>query len=267
MLNESVYSLIPLQAAARQRPSKYHSKHNATVPPTCSTFGLSGTSKTLGNVAGVTQDAPAVHPAKKPCATFGRCVAQELSPKQFLHKSVKSAAPPNYDPVKFKRPVTQPVKAAVPKRDDKPVMGLTTDKNFVVSNAVETILAAPKRQPEPEARAIDKKDFGKVPTYIDRIKTELNTQHRLVEDSQRAEQAKAQAKIQPLPEDQLKTLQEGLKAKWATLNRQLQMMGFNKDSTKTQEKRKEALENSLRGIEAAMQKINKRIVYVFNDEE
>lgn len=35
-------------------------------------------------------------------------------------------------------------KQAVPKRDEKPIHGLVSDKNFIVANAVENILAAPK---------------------------------------------------------------------------------------------------------------------------
>ena len=35
-------------------------------------------------------------------------------------------------------------KPAVPKRDEKPIHGLVSDKNFIVANAVENILAAPK---------------------------------------------------------------------------------------------------------------------------
>lgn len=32
-------------------------------------------------------------------------------------------------------------KAPVPKKDEKPIMGLVSDKNFIVANAVENILA------------------------------------------------------------------------------------------------------------------------------
>ena len=32
-------------------------------------------------------------------------------------------------------------KSAVPKRDEKPIHGLVSDKNFIVANAVENILA------------------------------------------------------------------------------------------------------------------------------
>lgn len=35
-------------------------------------------------------------------------------------------------------------KVAVPKHTDRPIHGLVSDKNFIVANAVENILAAPK---------------------------------------------------------------------------------------------------------------------------
>ena len=53
-------------------------------------------------------------------------------------------------------------KAAVPGRDDKPIYGLKTSKNYVTANAVENILQAPKRVPQTEERYTAKEDFGKV---------------------------------------------------------------------------------------------------------
>ena len=38
-------------------------------------------------------------------------------------------------------------KAAVPKRDEKPIHGLVSDKNFIVANAVENILAGKSSLP------------------------------------------------------------------------------------------------------------------------
>jgi hypothetical protein len=32
-------------------------------------------------------------------------------------------------------------KPSIPKKDEKPIMGLVSDKNFIVANAVENILA------------------------------------------------------------------------------------------------------------------------------
>jgi len=59
-----------------------------------------------------------------------------------------------------------PKKVAVPLRDEKPIMGLVSDKNFIVSNAVENILAAPKLPTSGNKDYLKKKNYGKVPKYL-----------------------------------------------------------------------------------------------------
>lgn len=61
-------------------------------------------------------------------------------------------------------------KAAVPLRGEKPIHGLVSDKNFIVANAVENILAAPKLPAPREQDMLKKKTFGKVPKYVTKIK-------------------------------------------------------------------------------------------------
>jgi len=41
----------------------------------------------------------------------------------------------------MERRASEQKKAAVPKKEEKPIMGLVSDKNFIVANAVENILA------------------------------------------------------------------------------------------------------------------------------
>jgi hypothetical protein len=50
-------------------------------------------------------------------------------------------------------------------RDDKPIMGLKSNKNFIVSNAVENILAPPKTIPM-KKNYRSKRDYGRVPNYL-----------------------------------------------------------------------------------------------------
>jgi hypothetical protein len=45
-------------------------------------------------------------------------------------------------------------------------MNLVSDKNFIVSNAVENILAAPKIPTNKNADFLKKKNYGKVPKYL-----------------------------------------------------------------------------------------------------
>jgi len=47
----------------------------------------------------------------------------------------------------------------VPKVAEKPIMGLKSNKNFVVSNAVDAILSAPKVIKE-DTKWVEKKDYG-----------------------------------------------------------------------------------------------------------
>ena len=47
-------------------------------------------------------------------------------------------------------------------------MGLRSNKNYIITNAVENILTAPKSMPE-EQSWIGKKDYGRTPDYLTRI--------------------------------------------------------------------------------------------------
>ncbi len=71
-------------------------------------------------------------------------------------------------------------KAAVPRREDRPVYGLKTSKNFVVSNAVENILAAPNVKPPSEKNYAKKKDYGKVPGYLKKNYNEIEEEFQQV---------------------------------------------------------------------------------------
>ena len=72
----------------------------------------------------------------------------------------------------------------MPKRDDKPIQGLVSDKNYIVANAVENILAAPKVRENKEVDHTKKKTYGRVPKYIKKIKQEIDDEYQLIKDMQ-----------------------------------------------------------------------------------
>ena len=88
---------------------------------------------------------------------------------------------------KYDRPGAK--KVPVPKKDEKPIMGLVSDKNFIVSNAVENILAAPKLPTNNEKDFLKKKNYGKVPKYLQTIKKEIEDEYQLVREMQIEEEA------------------------------------------------------------------------------
>ena len=57
-------------------------------------------------------------------------------------------------------------KPPVPKKDEKPILGLVSDKNYIVANAVENILAAPKMPVNRDKDFLKKKTYGKTPQYL-----------------------------------------------------------------------------------------------------
>ena len=252
-MNESVFNLIPAQAQVRVNPAMYRSKHR-NLAPSCSTFGLHGTSKVLANVAGEPEAAPPVHPSVKATGSFGKSVADTINPRDFLKCSAGATKPLTT----FKRSQTQP-KAAVPSKFDKPVMGLTTDKNFVVANAVESILTAPKRLEATVERAVDKQNFGQTPAYLNRIKAELKTQQVIAERAHAQEISDRECEV--MSEDEIEELRASLKVRQDALTKQFQTLSFTLE-TATQKKRKEMLERSMQEVEAMLKKLGKRRIIV-----
>uniref|UniRef100_A0A7S1MQR1 Enkurin domain-containing protein n=1 Tax=Neobodo designis TaxID=312471 RepID=A0A7S1MQR1_NEODS len=257
-MNESVYAIIPPKAEARAAPPMYRSKHRNLVP-SCSTFGLHGTSKVLGNVAGDRDDAPEVHPAVKPTGSFGKPVSHTINPKDFLKKTNAAGASQSKYGTTFKRAPTNP-KPSVPTKSDRPVMGLKTDKNFVVANAVESVLTAPKRTVTAEDRAVDKQNFGQVPGYLTKIKAELKSKAS-TKEATLAATGQTQDDFEVMSSEEVEQLRAALQARLDNLNKQFQTLSFTLE-TGTQKKRKETLEKSIDDIEQMLSKLNKRRVLV-----
>ena len=60
----------------------------------------------------------------------------------------------------------------VPKKEEKPILGLTSDKNYIIANAVENILVAPKVKKK-RSRLHQEKGLwqnAEMPKYLQKIK-------------------------------------------------------------------------------------------------
>jgi len=226
---ESIYNLIPGEKVVQHKPtiykSKFHQQH--TVPPSCSTFGLHGTTKVIANESGNAHvEAPRAHTA--------RGIEKEKS------------------------------KAAVVKRTEKPVMGLTTDRNFVQANALEAVHTQPPRRPQTEELPTQRPTFGKVPPYLKKIKQHVDEEYAVLNSLSEGKTAAQTNRMQPLSEPERAELLAGLKRKWEEAHKQYQRLTFNIDTTaKTQ--KKEGLEVEMERIEKAMQKLSKKNIYVYDD--
>lgn len=113
-------------------------------------------------------------------------------------------------------------KQAVPKNGDKPIHGLVSDKNFIVANAVENILAAPKLPARQEQDMLKKKTYGRVPKFVTKIKREIEDEYNLVREMQIEEQNERDQQRMLMPEEERQELIAALKKKWEVLMRDYQ---------------------------------------------
>lgn len=61
----------------------------------------------------------------------------------------------------------------VPRKDEAPVYGIQSNKNFITTNAVEVILSKPKKVPQEEFNWTKRPGFGSVPVYLKRNKARV----------------------------------------------------------------------------------------------
>jgi len=266
---ESIYNIIPPKIVVQEKPPMYKSKHSGTVPPTASTFHSGGgthpsvsnlagdhdnkpvgdkVSRTMGKVPGTSKNDPTSH-------LKGQSKAQ---PVKSLSQ-VKKDAPDQLVPSKLK----PKLKPGIPDKQEAPVMNLVTSKNFVVANAVETILAAPKNVSLGGRDYLKKADYGRTPSYLSHIKNDIKEEMDYIELLQRQQAEVSSSQVKPLMEDERASLINGLKAKWEQVNTEYQATThITKLDTIGKTKRKEKYEAELSQIEKDIEKLNRRNIMV-----
>jgi len=222
---ESINNLVPPPQEVPRKPPMYRSTHPGKVNPKDMEFG-----------------------ARKvqPGATFGRPDGTYAEPPAaFLKSHAKEPVLPEPS-----APTTQKLKTKppVPLRDEAPVHGLKSNKNFVTANAVEVVLAEPKKLPGEPFLYTAKPDFGKVPAYLKRNKERVAAEKAAVEEYVRLRDAAAHAGVQPMNESERQQLLRHLKKKWATVNEIYQKLPLSVDS-EVKRRTKEGIERELAGIE------------------
>lgn len=271
---ESIYKAVPKEIAPPVKPPRHKSVHNPKLPPTSSTFGLAQTGKPgVQNMAGKNdENSSSAHDYVKPHAVMGPPLGtSKLDPTKFSmdeskrKPKVQSAAEVRKNNPELLKPTTlkTKLKPGVPTQDDKPVMNLASDKNFIVANAVEVILAAPKKAGEKEVDWKAKKDYGEVPKYINKIKKDISDEYDYIQAIHQEEEESRSNKIQCMSQEKKEELIEGLKAKWEQTNRDYQATThLTKLDTINKVKRKEQNEAELAQLEKYIQKLTKSSIYV-----
>jgi len=284
---ESIYNIIPPKEKVQEKPPMYRSQHSGTIPPSASTFA--GTiSERGGHASGhhihmhasrtshpiltnIEGDATKKILDDKMGRTFGKApgVAKPC-PQDFLAKKTMRPTVATLKEVKRDEPhrlhpttLKTKVKPALPKQDEQPVMNLVTSKNFIVANAVETILAAPKKVTQGTKDYLAKEDYGKVPSYLKHIKNDIQNEFEYIQQLQQQEMDARSSMVQPISEEERLDLIDGLKMKWEKVNTEYQATThLTKLDTMGKIKRKEKYEAELSQIEKDIEKLNRKSLMI-----
>merc|ERR1712216_880285 len=231
---ESIYCLIPPVIEPPPKPPLYR-KYPGTVP--------SNTRK---------------------CATMGPLKVPPPEPQRYL-KAYTREDNKLPEPCKFTFDDVMERKPGVPSKDDKPVMGLVTSKNFITCNAVENILAVPKKTDVRKVSYMNKKGYGKVPQYLEKVKGEIQDEYnyimRMQEAQEEADQDGNFGRTRMISENERGEMLNGLKTNWDRINKAYQTLSFTLD-TPAKKQRKEEFEAQLEQLERDIERLSKKNVFV-----
>ena len=163
----------------------------------------------------------------------------------------------------FERRARVTTKPPVPKATERPLMGLTSTKNFIAANAIENILAKPPAA-RGDAPAVAKKDYGRVPDYLRTIKAQIAAEKAQMEAYERKQQDSTRGSARQMTEDERDELLYELKMKWAKLNKAYGGLSFSLD-VPSHQRRKESLEKEMTQLEKDIKSLQGKQVVVVEE--
>ena len=142
-------------------------------------------------------------------------------------------------------------------------MGLVSDKNYIVANAVENILAAPKLPSNKDKDFLKKRNYGKCPQYLQTIKNEIEDEYQLVREMQIEEENELDQQKFLIDDTEKAELISALKKKWEIVHREYQTLTHKqKLDTLGIVNRKETCEKKLLQLEKDIEKLSKNFIFV-----
>ncbi|CAF1028830.1 unnamed protein product [Adineta ricciae] len=254
--DESVYNLIPRTQYHAPKPPRYESRFKSTVRD--SSKDRTYEHRTMGY---------AEEPLPDP--------QQFLKKKQGESRAAAAAVSIPKDTIKCKD--CQPRKPPIPSIHDAPKMGVRTEKNFVQTNALDTVMTVPKK---PQRNIVDarhgdkypidpsgltpkyvfKKDFGEVPVYI---KNRRNDMEKAKQEYQTyVSDYFRRGAMREMGDDERQTIIDGLKKQWEDVHHEYQTLSVIID-TIPKRQHKERLEYEMKMLEKDIDLLEKhQVIYI-----
>ncbi|KAG9394566.1 Calmodulin-binding [Carpediemonas membranifera] len=201
--------------------------------------------------------------------SFGPASVKKAAADEFLksgsgmlaNKTGHIALP---EPSQFRYNDPVPRRDPVPKKDERPIHGLKTSKNFINANAVEVICSSAKQpmtQTEKFENWTQKPDFGKVPNYLNRVKTEVEEEYKMVETMRQEANPASRSNVVEMPEEERQQLLAALRERWQKVDGEFQLTSFVLD-TDSSKRKYEGLAKELQQLEKDIEMLEKGKVVV-----
>lgn len=252
---ESIYNLIPKESAEKEKTTTHKSKFQRSV-----------------------QDEAVKN--KTAHRTMGPAKVETRPPDMFLKKHEKDyKLPPENCEKPFQYPDSDQRKPPVPRHDDKPVMGLRTNKDFITENAVQNIMSVPKKPVKNyvdtrrgdkhslipsglEPVYLNKKNYGEVPEYINQRREEIEK----AQDEYNAYVSEhfRRGAMNQLSNEDRQSLIDGLKDNWEQLHKDYLQLSVVID-TVPKKQHKERLEAEMKQLERDVELLEShQVIYIAN---
>uniref|UniRef100_A0A8C1DTG7 Enkurin, TRPC channel interacting protein n=2 Tax=Cyprinus carpio TaxID=7962 RepID=A0A8C1DTG7_CYPCA len=248
---ESIYNLIPREEEKAMKAPRYMSKFREQV-------------KLEKEVN------------KAPSKTMGPAKVDVPSPQKYLLKHSKEPKLPEKKHFKYEDDELHS-KPPIPARTDKPLMGLHSNKDFIKTNAVENIMAVP-RKPQPVyaytkkgdkqllensgliPKYIKKKDYGQTPEYLLQRREEVRKAQE--EYDNYVKERMREGAMKQLSGEERHNILQALKKNWDELHHQYQGLSVVTD-TAPKKYRKERLEQEMKQLEKDIELIERhKTIYI-----
>ena len=211
-------------------------------------------------MAGEYEGFDGAHGNKSASAQFGKPKgALKPTPDSFKKKGTGTIVLPDIKKFAY---TTQERKADIPKKGEAPIHGLKTEKNFIVSNAVEVILKPAKTTAEVQD-PLKKKTYGKTPQYLNKIKNDIEEEYSTLRQLKQEQMDEEDRQKFLMSAEEIVALKEGLKKKWDAVNHEYQTIAhIRKIDTQGLKRKKENCEKELAQIERDLALLEKPFVFV-----
>ncbi|KAL4442527.1 hypothetical protein ABPG74_006929 [Tetrahymena malaccensis] len=281
---ESIYNIIPPEPITILKSRRYHSRYPSSIDPTGSTFGHQNTTKPrVSNLAGDFYSPDLGHQRRNRGVSFGSPPKKnQQSPSNYLRKGEGTSIGTilrlpqinqsvNKNEASFLSALNQSYvenqkcysrNPSVPKREECPYSVVPQKKSFVLQNIVQNILSSPPKN-EPQQDWLKKKNYGKIPLYLNRLKEQTQQEYETLKNFIDQEEAIKRSQVYEIPQEELQQLRSGLKERWNELNQEYQKTSHkSKLDTLSKVQKRLNLEQQLSQIEKDIELLNKKRIIV-----